>query len=59
MGLVFSGTETIVTMDMKKAEELTAFFGSVFTSKACHQASQVPELSHKSLDHYPQDWKIS
>ena len=55
VGSVLSGKETIVTMDMKKAEALTAFSGSVFTFKVCHQ---VLEPSDKSLDCYPQDWKI-
>lgn len=58
VGLVLSGTETILTMDMKKAEALPTFLGSAFTSKVCHQASQVPESSAKSLDHYPLDWNI-
>lgn len=58
VGLELSGTETMVTTDMKKAEALTAFFGSVVTSKVYCQASQDPEPSDRSIDLYPQDWKF-
>lgn len=36
---ILSGTETIMTKDIEKAEALTAFLGSVVTSKVCDQAS--------------------
>lgn len=43
LGLLLTGTEAVVTKDMKQAEALNKFFGSVFIAKLCSQASWVPE----------------
>jgi len=37
-----------VTKNMKKAKELSEFFGSAFTGKICLQKSQVLEPEEKS-----------
>lgn len=54
LGLLLTGTEAVVAKDMKQAEALNNFFGSVFIAKLCSQASWVPESSH-GLDVH--DWR--
>jgi len=39
VGLLLSGIEAAVIKDMKQAQARNTFFGSVFTSKLCPQAS--------------------
>jgi len=48
MGLLLNEVGVLVTEDAEKAELLSDFSASVFTAKACCQASQALEVREKA-----------